>query len=65
MDKYLILDLNEELGQHWGPNGNIMTGRNFVNSTGENQSTIPVEKGLICGMAILNTKFLLKLHRFL
>ncbi|MCK0202310.1 GMC oxidoreductase [Ornithobacterium rhinotracheale] len=43
--KYLggLPNLNEELGQHWGPNGNIMTGRNFVNSTGVNQSTIPVK----------------------
>ena len=35
--------LNEEVGQHWGPNGNIMTGRNFVSAAGANQSTIPVK----------------------
>ena len=34
--------LNDEIGMHWGPNGNIMTGRNFVNKTGVSQSTIPV-----------------------
>ncbi|WP_338790392.1 GMC oxidoreductase [Bernardetia sp. MNP-M8] len=34
--------LNEKVGQEWGSNGNIMTGRNFVNATGRKQSTIPV-----------------------
>ncbi|MXV37747.1 GMC family oxidoreductase [Flavobacteriaceae bacterium Ap0902] len=36
-------NLNDEVGQTWGPNGNIMTGRNFVNATGTKQSTIPVK----------------------
>lgn len=36
-------NLNEHIGQHWGPNGNIMTGRNFVYAAGEAQSTIPVK----------------------
>ena len=36
-------NLNEHVGQHWGPNGNIMTGRNFVYAAGEAQSTIPVK----------------------
>ena len=35
--------LNEHIGQHWGPNGNIMTGRNFVGAAGVAQSTIPVK----------------------
>ncbi|CAM4194024.1 GMC oxidoreductase [Psychrobacter arenosus] len=35
--------LNEHIGQHWGPNGNIMTGRNFVAAAGAIQSTIPVK----------------------
>lgn len=37
--------LNEHIGQHWEPNGNAMTGRNFVHAAGPAQSTIPV-KGL-------------------
>ena len=36
-------NLNEHIGQHWGPNGNIMTGRNFVHAAGGKQSTIPVK----------------------
>ncbi|MGI9527343.1 MAG: GMC oxidoreductase [Weeksellaceae bacterium] len=36
-------NLNDEIGQTWGPNGNIMTGRNFVKATGLSQSTIPVK----------------------
>lgn len=36
-------NLNEHIGKHWGPNGNIMTGRNFVHAAGEAQSTIPVK----------------------
>lgn len=52
------LEINKEVGQHWGNNGNIMTGRNMVNTafnrvanqdgvnysmgTGLKQSTIPV-----------------------
>lgn len=36
-------NLNEHIGQHWGPNGNIMTGRNFVHAAGAIQSTIPVK----------------------
>lgn len=36
-------NLNEHVGQHWGPNGNIMTGRNFVHAAGEAQSCIPVK----------------------
>ncbi|WGV12713.1 GMC oxidoreductase [Psychrobacter maritimus] len=35
--------LNEHIGQHWGPNGNIMAGRNFVHAAGTTQSTIPVK----------------------
>lgn len=35
-------DLNDEVGMHWGNNGNLMTGRNFIGSaTGVSQSTIP------------------------
>jgi cholesterol oxidase len=53
-----LLKLDNSIGQGWGNNGNIMTGRNFVNTvfnhvkpannknpgrgTGGNQSTIPV-----------------------
>lgn len=36
-------NLNQHVGQYWGPNGNIMTGRNFVHAAGEIQSTIPVK----------------------
>ncbi len=36
-------NLNEEIGKYWGPNGNIMTGRNFVDAAGTKQSTIPVK----------------------
>lgn len=35
--------LNKHVGQYWGPNGNIMTGRNFVHAAGTTQSTIPVK----------------------
>lgn len=38
-----LTNLNEHIGQHWGPNGNIMTGRNFVHAAGKIQSTIPVK----------------------
>ncbi|PNK61881.1 GMC family oxidoreductase [Psychrobacter sp. FDAARGOS_221] len=38
-----LKNLNEHIGKYWGPNGNIMTGRNFVNSAGSDQSTIPVK----------------------
>jgi cholesterol oxidase len=35
--------LNEHIGMHWGNNGNVMTGRNFVKQgTGAQQSCIPV-----------------------
>lgn len=34
--------LNNEVGKYWGNNGNVMTGRNFVNGgTGNKQSTMP------------------------
>lgn len=40
------LPLNEEVGKHWGNNGNFMTGRNWVQAfsggLGINHSTIPV-----------------------
>ena len=38
-----LANLNEHIGQHWGPNGNVMTGRNFVAAAGSDQSTIPVK----------------------
>jgi len=35
--------LNNEVGKHWGSNGNVMTGRNFVKGgVGKKQSCIPV-----------------------
>ena len=37
-----IPNLNAEIGQNWGNNGNLMTGRNSIGAdTGVNQSTIP------------------------
>lgn len=35
--------ISQEIGQNWGPNGNIMTGRNFTKATGLKQSSIPIK----------------------
>ena len=35
-------NLSDKVGEGWGDNGNIMTGRGFVSATGPSQSSIPV-----------------------
>ena len=35
-------NIPDSLGEGWGDNGNIMTGRGFVSATGASQSSIPV-----------------------